>query len=69
MASTVSNGNDRSEKWKRPFTKGKFASGIRFHIFAPILGKEFSTKIRSRMLKIEIARCGRSCIMMMYFCR
>ena len=26
MASTVSNGNDRSEKWQRPFTKGKFAS-------------------------------------------
>ena len=28
MASTVSNGNDRSEKWQRPFTKGKFASQI-----------------------------------------
>ena len=27
MASTVPNGNDRSEKWQRPFTKGKFASG------------------------------------------
>ena len=26
MASTVSNGNDRSEKWQRPFTKGKFAT-------------------------------------------
>ena len=25
MASTVSNGNDRSEKWQRPFTKGKCA--------------------------------------------
>ena len=25
MASTVSNGNDRSEKWQRLFTKGKFA--------------------------------------------
>ena len=28
MASTVSNGNDRSQKWQRPFTKGKFATGI-----------------------------------------
>ena len=26
MATTVSNGNDRSEKWQRPFTKGKFAA-------------------------------------------
>ena len=26
MASTVSNGNDRSEKWQQPFTKGKFAA-------------------------------------------
>ena len=26
MASTVSNDNDRSEKWQRPFTKGKFAA-------------------------------------------
>ena len=26
MASTVSNGNDRSEKWQLPFSKGKFAS-------------------------------------------
>ena len=27
MASTFSNGNDdRSEKWQRPFTKGKFAA-------------------------------------------
>ena len=25
MATTVSNGNHRSEKWQRPFTKGKFA--------------------------------------------
>ena len=25
MASTVLNGNNRSEKWHRPFTKGKFA--------------------------------------------
>ena len=28
MASTVSNGKDRSEKWQGPFTKGKFAMAI-----------------------------------------
>ena len=26
MAPTVSNGNDRSEKWQRPFTKGKLGN-------------------------------------------
>jgi len=30
MASTVSNGNDRSEKWQRPFTKGKFDEAAGF---------------------------------------
>ena len=36
MASTVSNGNDRSEKWQRPLTKGKFAAATE----GPTLWKE-----------------------------
>ena len=31
MASTVSNGNDRSEKWQRPFTKGKLAAAFQWY--------------------------------------
>ena len=46
MASTVSNGNDCSEKWQRPFTKGKFASTMpaiynfrEFTALAPLTSK------------------------------
>ena len=38
MASTVSNGNDRSEKWQRPSTKGKFAR-------PPLKGDSFFVRI------------------------
>ena len=51
MASTVSNGNDRSEKWQRPFTKGKFATAIAFrsaallNIYATKTGSEFVSSL------------------------
>ena len=43
MASTVSNGNDRSEKWQRPFTKGKFA----LPTLTSIINTSFATRILS----------------------
>ena len=53
MASTVANGNDRSEKWQRPFTKGKFVSPKTIANKIAELGKEIQRKTQAPRIIIS----------------
>ena len=61
MASTVSNGNDRSQKWQRPFTKGKCASVLARRLVAPKKSRPVLSEICPLLYKtvVNVGRGGR----------